>query len=105
MMSRDQKSLLLFLEACAVDQGGAVNTAHMSKKDMGQAERWAKKGFIEWGRISMKHWRTPNQRSRSCWVRLSPEAWTAAHKERGERAERMWKVRSWKTTKEVRQRR
>ena len=39
-LSKDEKSLLLFLETRAVDYGGRVNVQHMNLEDMEIAKRW-----------------------------------------------------------------
>lgn len=100
-MTKDQKSLLMFLETCAVDQFGAVRVAHMNDADMRQARKWAKEGFIEFGRIAAADI-VEHPHPRSHWVRLSPEAWSEAHSARGERAERMWEDRYYRITAEMR---
>ena len=41
-LTRDERNLLLYLEARAVDHGGLVQTSHMNKKDMATAKRWNK---------------------------------------------------------------
>jgi hypothetical protein len=106
-LTKEEKSLVLFLETQAVDHSGLVNTSSMNGDDRTILARWIEEGFVASGRVcseSIEHWGLikPNE-VRCLWVRLSPEAWKAAHKERIERAERLWKRREWKTTKEARE--
>lgn len=95
-MSKDERSLLLFLETRAVDYGGRVNAKHMNDDDFKIAERWTKEGFISFGRIKFKHINSDGANS----VNLSEEAWKLAHEERKERFKRLWLKRTWITTKE-----
>jgi hypothetical protein len=50
-LTKDERSLLLFLETCAVDHGGIVDTCHMNATDQAIAARWVIEGFIEYARI------------------------------------------------------
>ncbi len=95
-MSKDEKSLLLFLETRAVDYGGRVNAKHMNVDDFKIAEQWTKEDFICFGRIKFKHINSDGANS----VVLSKEAWKLAHAERKERFKRLWLKRTWITTKE-----
>lgn len=97
-MTRDQISLLLYLETCAVDHAGRVNMARMNADDFRQAEEWAKAWFIQFGRIASKHINRDGAR----WVTLSDEAWKQAHEHRKARAARMWEKREYATTDEYR---
>lgn len=101
-MNRDQRSLLLYLETCAVDHGGSVDAIHMNHEDFRQAEEWAASGFIEFGRIAFGAFPKQNGRERTSWVRFSDDAWRIAHEERRARCERLWSKRTWETTKERR---
>jgi hypothetical protein len=54
-MTSDERSLLLFFETQAVDNGGKVNDIrHMNKEDLEIAEEWNKEGFVKFGRIRFK---------------------------------------------------
>lgn len=90
-MSKVQRSLLLFLETCAVDHTGRVNSVHMNEDDFAIAEQWNKEGFIEFGRIYSK-----DCNHQGChWCKLSEQAFQLAHQERRERAHRMWVCKTW----------
>lgn len=99
-MTKDQLSLLLYLETCAVDFGGSVDVVHMNADDQTQAATWHDSGFIEYGRIASDHFPKQNGRQRTNYVRLSDAAWTAAHEERKARCSRLWDRRRWQTTQE-----
>jgi len=95
-MSRDERSLLLFLETRAVDYGGRVNLQHMNEEDMKITDIWNKEGFIEFGRIVIRNHNSDGTN----WCKLSNEAFKLAHEERLERANRMWTNKTWLSTKE-----
>jgi len=105
MLSKDERSLLLYLETRAVDEGGSINTLHLNDIDKRIIKSWFKSGFIEYGRIvheDVERFSSSTKRFTN-WCRLGPEAWDLAHEERRARAERKWGVRTWITTKEVRE--
>ena len=96
-MTKKEKSLLLYLEACAVDFG-RVDGKRMSHDDAETLKRWTSEGYTESGRIRFSDVNSRGQ----LWVILSDEAWTAAHAERRARAARVWENRTWETTQEKR---
>lgn len=103
-MTRQQLSLLLYLESRGVNHGGAVALVHMNEDDIKQAEAWNGLGLIQFGRITSRdiRARVPTHRTSTHWVKLSPQAQTIAAAERAARAERGWKARTWRTTAEKR---
>jgi hypothetical protein len=124
-MTKDERSLLLYLETCAVDHTGKVDGIKMNDEDRAIAERWAQEGFIKYGRVCAadafpcatapeEEFLTEEDEdegssapllprsSKLNWVQLSEEAWTLAHAERRARAERLWAKRDWRTTEEYR---
>ena len=50
-MSKEELSLLLFLETEAVDYGGRVDTKHLKNNDVDILKQWNKEDFISFGRI------------------------------------------------------
>jgi len=100
-MTKDELSLLLYLETRAVDHGGKVDIAHMNLEDMDIVERWNCEGFIEWGRIYSKHVTITESKKITHWVVLSKKAWKQAHIERRNRADRMWRNRPWLKNKDT----
>lgn len=99
--SKDERSLLLFLETQAVDYGGAVDSRHMNDDDHEIITKWNKSKFIEFGRVAMDDIVKHSTHCRTHWVTMSDEAMNLAHEERCERAKRMWKRRTWHKTIEV----
>lgn len=98
-MSKEELSLLIFLESCHVDYGGPVNAKSMNADDFSIAKRWNDEGFIEFGRI----WSGDLERyyPKSHWVVLSGRAMDLAHGERKERGKRMIEERTWRKTSEA----
>ena len=92
-MTKDELSLLLFLETCHVDQGGLVDVRHMNEDDMKIAQQWHEDHYIEFGRIYSKDLEKTNPKTH--WVTLSEGAFKDAHLERVARAQRLHKKRSW----------
>lgn len=97
-MTKDEKSLLLYLETCAVDCSGKVQAVRMNSDDQKIVERWNAEGFVSYGRIASEDLNEYG----SHWCHLSDEAWALAAAERRARAERLWKQRRWRTTEEKR---
>lgn len=90
-MTKDEKSLLLFLETRAVDYAGRVNAKHMNESDFNIAIRWDKEEFIMFGRIRSKDINSNG----AYFCRLTDKAMKLAHNERLARSKRMWKGRSY----------
>lgn len=101
-MTKDERSQLLFLETCAVDHGGLVDSRHMNTSDFSLTEQWSKDGFISFGRITFSDMEKYSKHSykASHWVSFSDEAWNLAHQERKNRSKRMFENRSWTKTDE-----
>uniref|UniRef100_A0A6M3LSW0 Uncharacterized protein n=1 Tax=viral metagenome TaxID=1070528 RepID=A0A6M3LSW0_9ZZZZ len=88
-MTRDEESLLLFLETRAVDHDGKVSTEHMNASDMEVAKRWNVDHFICFGRLPSELVTAKTNRGRNThWVILSPGAFGHASQLRAERADR-----------------
>lgn len=83
-MSRDERSLLLYLETCAVDFTGRVDSRRINEDDFRIAKGWNEAGFISFGRIVVRDHNSQG----SNWVELSEDAWGLAHQERRARQER-----------------
>jgi len=104
-LSKKDKSLLLYLETCAVDHGGLVDSCRINWDDRISAERWNEAKFVLFGRVYSKDaQRLCEGRTRTgrwtYWCELSPDAWQIAHQERMARALRMSKTRTWLKTSE-----
>lgn len=99
-MSKDEKSLLLFLGTCVVDHGGRVDSRRMNSEDFAIVEQWDEIGFVCYGRVCSADIQASGSKTGSNWCQLSEKAWALAHEERKARAERIWSKRVWRTTKE-----
>lgn len=97
-MNRNEKSLLLYLETCAVDHAGRVNPLRMNEEDMEIIKKWTKEGIINFGRICSEDINSQG----SLWVTLPEETFNLAHMERKARSVHMWEKRYYKTTSEKR---
>jgi hypothetical protein len=102
-MTKNELSLLLYLETCATDYGGTVDQRHMNDEDREILARWTNEGFMQSGRICFADVEKLCKHSRKVthWVVFSDDAWKAAHSERRERCERIMEKRTWKRTEEV----
>lgn len=99
-LSKLEKSLLLYLETCAVDKTGRVESCRMNDDDRDLAGAWNLSGFIQYGRVAAQDLREDRG---SNWVRLSDEAWALAAALRRERADRIWASKGFLTTDEKRE--
>jgi len=84
-MTKEERSLLLFFESAAVDYGGKLSPLHMNGEDQEIKDKWKKSSFIEYGRMKSND----IFGDRTCWVKLSDEAWKLAHEERIARFKRL----------------
>ena len=97
--TKNERSLILLFECRIVDHCGRVNSVHMNASDFEIAAAWALTGFIQFGRIASQDINDNG----SHWVTFSDAAWTAAHRVRRERGERMIARRTFQTTDEKRE--
>ena len=88
--NKDEENLLLYLETCAVDQVGKVESIRMNDLDFDIAERWHNKKLIKFGRLlSSEIQREPVRgRTPTHYVILSDDAWVEVARLRKERAKR-----------------
>ena len=98
-MTRDEKSLLLYLETCAVDQSGRVDMRKMNETDVSIVTRWNKSGYVKFGRIK-SHDIVSIISEKTHWCELSDHAFTDAHAERKARAHRLLENRDYERTSE-----
>lgn len=97
-LTKDQRTLLLYLETCAVDHAGRVNGQHMNDDDFKQAAEWDRDGFVRFGRVASECITDHGGH----WVEFTDESWAAAHAERRARADRIRARRTYRTTAEKR---
>jgi len=85
-MTETEKSLLLFFETQAVDQGGRVFVRSMNDEDREIAKRWSAIDpfFVMFGRLSIKDC----TEGRTHYVKFSERAYEVAAILRKQRAER-----------------
>ena len=91
-MTKNETSLLLFLETQAVDSKGIVKTIHMNDEDFEIGKRWDKDGFVKFGRRFFHEIeQIPEYLIKyrpAYYVVLSDKAWQVVARERRARAER-----------------
>ena len=91
-MNKNEKSILLYLETCLVDQRGRVESQRMNEEDFENIEKFKKENLIDFGRIPFKELEKLNKlsgpRIYTHWIKSTDEAWKSAHKFRRERAEK-----------------
>jgi hypothetical protein len=93
-MTKDERSLLLYLETRMVDYDGIIDPRMMNEPDFEIAKRWDREGFIKFGRLKMREIKFldekfRNAKTRTHAVRFTTKAWEAAHRERRARSARM----------------
>src|SRR5580692_11021328 len=93
-MSKDERSLLLFLETCAVDRGGKVDIRHMNEVDIAISNEWTSTAFVKFGPIYSEDFKESRY---SYYVLLSSDAHELSAKLRVDRANRMWSKRKYRT--------
>lgn len=98
-MTKVERALLLYLEACAVDQRGAVDAQRINEFEADIVARWREAGFIQFGRIASQPFEAAGVREN--WVELSQEAWALAHAERQAQSARMSAKRAWLKAEEL----
>lgn len=97
-LSKNEKSLLMYLESRLVDHYGRVDMQRVNEDERKIIEKWSDGGFIKFGRIALKD----AKRDGACWVQFTDQAWTVAHFARREMADRLWEHRGYMTTDEKR---
>lgn len=97
-MGNNERSLLLFVESCAVDFWGRMDQRRINDEDREILDQWNDTGFVVYGRIAA----ADCNKDGALWVRLSEAALDLAHQERRARIARTWKKRGWQTTHEAR---
>lgn len=88
-MSKDERSLLLYIETVAVDNGGLIDNRKINDVDRKILKKWNDEEFIYWSRITWESLQKLVNHYTSTLVRLSKDAWKLAHEERIERSMRM----------------
>jgi len=95
-MTKNERSLLLFFECCAVDFNGRVDLRRMNEDDIATAKRWNEEGFVLFGRVIFND----VVKSYTHWCELSNDAWKLVPTLRYQRAQVALHNRSYKRTSE-----
>jgi len=88
-MTKDERSLLLYIESVSVDYAGLVHSQRINDEDREILKRWDEEGFISYSRISWDSIQTLIDKHHTSLVSLSEDAWRLAHEERRARNLRM----------------
>ena len=73
-LSRDEQSILLYMECCLVDQGGILEGVRMNSDDHANIAKFKAAGLIDSGRVPARL--LSKQPGSTNWVTFTPEAWT-----------------------------
>lgn len=102
--SRVEKSILLYLETCLVDQYGRVEARRINMDDLEAIRKFMQEGLIDFGRLSSKAIQKLKDiptKQYTHWVRFSDKAWELAHSFRKERSDRMIANNTTKLLREI----
>lgn len=94
--TKDEQSLLLYLETRAVDYGGRMNGQQLNNVDRENLTKWKVSGYVESGRICADD----HNKDGTLWCKLSERAFNDATALRKARMLRMWENRHYRTTAE-----
>lgn len=87
-LTKDQKSMLTYIETCVVDHGGTLEAARMNAADHEAMKDLKSLKLIDHGRMPSEFLRVHGARKCAHWAVLTDAGWEVAHKLRRERAER-----------------
>ena len=87
-LTKDERSLLLYLETCVVDYGGLVHSQRINDEDRAILKKWDNASFVSYSRLTFKSIELLIEKHHTSMVRLSEDAWRLAHEERRARAAR-----------------
>lgn len=83
-MTKDQRSCLLYVEACCVDNSGLLEPIRMNSADFDALEMFKEEGLLDFGRCPSKS--KAFAAGKMYWVTLHDKGWSLAHLLRGMRA-------------------
>lgn len=92
-ISRDQRSLLMYAETCAVDHGGLLEGSKMNAADLAALSTLADGGILTFGRIPGRLVGT-FRRPITHWCDLTEAGWALAHQLRRARAAKVEPTRA-----------
>jgi hypothetical protein len=76
-LSRDERSLLLYAETCAVDHSGLMEGIRMNAADHQALKSLKAGGYLDHGRIPASLLKEAGTRTH--WVTLTQQGWALAH--------------------------
>jgi hypothetical protein len=93
-LTKEERSLLLYLESCLVDHHGYINAQRINIDDRATLKAWDEAGYVHYGRLPMwviqdRYRQSKHTEHESHYVRFSEAAWQDAHRERRQRSERL----------------
>ena len=92
-LSKDEESILLYLETCLVDNNGRMEEKRMKEVDFRIMETWKMAGLIDYSRLPFKEIeklrKMTSSREYTHWVLFTDKAWELAHQHRKIKSERM----------------
>lgn len=85
-ITREQRSILMYAETCAVEHGGLLEGIRMNADDHVALTQLAVEGILNYGRIPGKLLGTFKVRQATHWCDLTEAGWALAHQLRRARA-------------------
>lgn len=76
-MSKDEKSILIYMETRLVDYGGLLDGPKMNKADLDAAKKFQEEGLLDFGRIPAALLEASKPSTH--WVTFNDSAWILAH--------------------------
>jgi hypothetical protein len=77
-LSKVERSCLCYMECCAVDGGGMVESIRMNAADFAAIERFKTMGLLSFGRVPGKLLGTGPKKTWTHWVELTERGWALA---------------------------
>lgn len=95
-MTKEEKSLLLYLENRCFEFAGAVHGKQLTNPDRDIIKKWETEGFIKFGGMAQECLEDDRTSKRgNYWCMLSEDAWKMAHSLRMARSKAGWSNRQW----------
>lgn len=88
-MSKVERSILLYLESCAVDAGGLAEGRRMNDEDATAIEKLKAEGLLEFSRIQGTMLGSATNKNWTHWAHLTAAGWALAGNLRQLRAARL----------------
>lgn len=85
-ITRDQRSILMYAETCAVDHGGLLEGIRMNSDDIAALDQLEAAGIVKYGRVPGKMLGSFRVRQATHWCDLTEAGWALAYALRRARA-------------------